>query len=75
MQGGMELEDHMVAAEAIVRQLEKGDMRLNEAIDAFRRACEHVEAGERLLKEARLEVERLVAVDGAGATTEPLPLD
>lgn len=75
----MEFEDHVVAVEAIVRQLERGDMRLNEAIEAFREACAHVQEGERLLEAARVEVYRLVdaAANGAGdrpARTEPLTL-
>jgi exodeoxyribonuclease VII small subunit len=57
----MEFEDHLAAAEKLVRQLERGDMRLVEAISAFRAACEHVAEGERLLEAARVEVQRLVA--------------
>jgi exodeoxyribonuclease VII small subunit len=71
---GMEFEDHLIAAEAIVRDLEKGEMRLTEAIAAFRKACEHISESERLLDVARVEVERLVAGTRAGgpAGTEPL---
>jgi len=29
---GMEFEDHLAAIETIVRRLERGDMRLNEAL-------------------------------------------
>lgn len=76
MEAGMEFEDHVSAAEAIVRELERGDLRLSAAIEAFREACAHVEKGERLLEAARVEVHRLVeAVDGAEPRTEPLTLD
>lgn len=60
----LEFEDHLIAAEAIVRDLERGDMRLTDAIAAFRQACEHISEGERLLSAARVEVQRLVS--GAG---------
>jgi exodeoxyribonuclease VII small subunit len=77
VEGGMEFEDHLAAAEAIVRSLERGEMRLSEAIAAFRKACEHVQEGERLLAQAQVEVERLVAVAGPDGTprTEPLALN
>jgi exodeoxyribonuclease VII small subunit len=68
---GLEIEDHLVAAETIVRKLENGEMRLAEAISAFREACDHLSAGEQMLVAAKAEVERLVAPGGG---TEPLRL-
>lgn len=70
----MELEDHLAAAENLVRQIERGEMRLSEAINAFREACHHLAESERLLGEARVEVERILTTsgNGAGALTEPL---
>lgn len=61
----LEFEDHLVAAERIVHDLERGDMRLTDAITAFRQACEHITESERLLAAARIEVQRLVS--GAGS--------
>lgn len=56
----MEFEDHLEAAEALVRRIESGNLRLTEAIEAFRGACEHTHEAQRLLEAARAEVNRLV---------------
>lgn len=58
---GMEFEDHLAAIETIVRRLERGDMRLNEALEAFRTACHHVRESEMLLEVAAEEVRELTA--------------
>ncbi len=55
----------------IVRDLEKGNLCLVEAIEVFRSACEHVREGEVLLGTARLGVHRLVS-GAAGVRTEPM---
>ena len=58
---GMEFEDHLAAIETIVRRLERGDMRLNEALEAFRTACHHIRESEMLLEVAAQEVRELTA--------------
>lgn len=60
----MEFEDHLAAIETIVRRLERGDMRLSEALEAFRTACYHIRESENLLEAARLEVQQLIATLG-----------
>lgn len=56
----MEIEDHLAAAEHLVKRIEAGEMRLAEAIAAFREVCAHLAASDVLLATAEVEVRELL---------------
>lgn len=58
--GAMSFEDALRELESIVQQLERGQIKLDEAIDAYERGTLLKRHCETKLAEARLKVERIV---------------
>ena len=72
---GMSFEDALAELEQIVRRLEAGQVKLDEAILSYERGALLKQHCERKLNEAQQRVERIViGADGAIAT-EPAKLD
>ncbi len=71
----MSFEDALAELEAIVRRLEAGQGKLDEAIDAYERGAALKRHCEARLQEAQLRVERIVMGPDGGVTTEPARLD
>lgn len=71
---GMSFEEALAELEDIVRRLEGGDARLDDAIGAYERGAELKKHCEAKLKEARAKVEK-ISLDPAGeANAEPADL-
>ena len=74
-QAGMEalsFEEALSQLEAIVDQLERGDVSLDKAIDAYSRGMALKGHCQARLEEARLKVEQIkLPEDGGPATTKP----
>ena len=74
-QAGMEalsFEEALSQLEAIVDQLERGDVSLDKAIDAYSRGMALKGHCQARLEEARLKVEQIkLPEDGVPATTKP----
>jgi exodeoxyribonuclease VII small subunit len=71
----LSFEDALAELEAIVRRLEEGTGRLDEAIAAYERGTALRRHCEARLQEAQTRVERIVVGPGGTVTAEPLPLD
>jgi exodeoxyribonuclease VII small subunit len=71
----MSFEDALAELEQIVRRLEAGQVKLDEAILSYERGAQLKQHCERKLNEAQQRVERIViAADGA-ISAEPAKLD
>lgn len=65
----LSFEDALKALEAIVQQLERGQVKLDEAISAYERGALLKRHCERKLAEAKMKVEKIVfSADGTVAT-------
>ena len=63
---GTGLEARLARLEAIVEQLERDDLELEQALDLFEEGIGHVRSAHRFLEASRLRVEKLVVeMDGA----------
>jgi exodeoxyribonuclease VII small subunit len=71
----MTFEEALAELEGIVRRLEAGQGRLDEAIDAYERGAALKRHCEARLQEAQLRVERIVMGPDGGVATEPARLD
>lgn len=72
---GLSFEDALKELEAIVRQLEQGQVKLDEAIAAYERGAQLKQHCERKLAEAKAKVEKItLAADGTIAS-EPAKFD
>lgn len=65
------LEGRLARLEEILARMESEEIQLEEALDLFEEGVGHVREAERILSEAELKVEELLA-DG---TTEPVETD
>ncbi|EKV29608.1 Exodeoxyribonuclease VII small subunit [Caenispirillum salinarum AK4] len=70
----LSFEDAMTALEDIVRQLEGGKVKLDEAVDAYERGVALRKHCETKLNEARQRVEK-ITLSGDGRPTGATPLD
>jgi exodeoxyribonuclease VII small subunit len=70
----LSFEDAMAALEDIVRQLEGGKVKLDEAVDAYERGVALRKHCEAKLNEARQRVEK-ITLSGDGRATGAAPLD
>lgn len=70
----MSFEDALAELERIVRQLEEGKGRLDEAIDAYTRGVQLKRHCEAKLAEAQMRVERIVLAPDGSVTTEPIDI-
>lgn len=71
----MSFEDALAELEAIVRRLEEGSARLDEAISAYERGIILKRHCEAKLKEAQSRVEKIVVAPGGAVTAERIDLD
>ena len=68
----LSFEDALAELEAIVRNLEQGEGKLDEAIDAYERGAALKRHCEAKLKEAQARIDRIVIADDGAVATEPL---
>ncbi len=71
----MSFEDALGELEDIVRRLESGSGKLEDAIQAAERGAQLKRHCEAKLKEARLRVDKIVLDAGGEATVEPMETD
>lgn len=68
----LSFEDALRELEQIVQQLERGQVRLDEAVTAYERGSHLKRHCERRLAEARTKVEKImISADGSAAGTTP----
>ena len=72
---GMSFEDALGELEQIVRRLEAGQVRLDEAIQCYERGAQLKRHCERKLNEAQQRVDRIVIGPEGAVGTAPLKLD
>ncbi len=71
----MSFEDALAELEQIVRRLEAGQVKLDEAIQSYERGALLKQHCERKLNEAQQRVERIVIGADGAISTEPAKLD
>lgn len=71
----MSFEDALAELEQIVRRLEAGQVKLDEAILCYERGAQLKQHCERKLNEAQQRVERIVIGPGGAISAEPAKLD
>ncbi|MCU0895355.1 MAG: exodeoxyribonuclease VII small subunit [Rhodospirillales bacterium] len=71
----MSFEDALAELEAIVRRLEEGSARLDEAISSYERGIILKRHCEAKLKEAQSRVEKIVVAPGGSVTAERIDFD
>jgi exodeoxyribonuclease VII small subunit len=71
----LSFEDALAELEAIVRRLEEGSAKLDEAISAYERGVVLKRHCEAKLQEAQSRVEKIVVGANGGITAEPVDLD
>jgi exodeoxyribonuclease VII small subunit len=67
------LEQRLTRIETIVARLESDRLELEEAMALFEEGVSHLREVDRLLRDAELRIERLIAGPGGSVSTEPLP--
>lgn len=72
---GMSFEDALAELEQIVRRLEAGQVKLDEAILSYERGAQLKRHCERKLNEAQQRVERIVVGPDGAIAAEPAKLD
>lgn len=68
----MSFEEALAELEQIVKRLERGDAKLDEAIDAYERGARLKDRCEALLNEAQRRVEKIAKAADGTMTTEPV---
>jgi exodeoxyribonuclease VII small subunit len=71
----MSFEDALAELEQIVRRLEGGQVKLDEAILSYERGAQLKQHCERKLNEAQQRVDRIVIGSDGAVTAEPAKLD
>jgi exodeoxyribonuclease VII small subunit len=71
----MSFEDALAELEGIVRRLEGGQVKLDEAIQSYERGAQLKRHCEKKLNEAQQRVDRIVIGPDGGVTVEPAKLD
>jgi exodeoxyribonuclease VII small subunit len=71
----LSFEDALAELETIVRRLEEGSAKLDEAISAYERGAALQRHCESKLQEAQMRVDRIVLGPDGRVATEPLELD
>ena len=72
---GMSFEDALAELEQIVRRLEGGQVKLDEAIQSYERGAQLKQHCERKLNEAQQRVDRIVIGPDGAIGMEPAKLD
>jgi len=71
----MNFEDALAELEAIVRRLEGGQVKLDDAIQSYERGAQLKRHCEKKLNEAQQRVDRIVIGPDGAVSTEPAKLD
>jgi exodeoxyribonuclease VII small subunit len=71
----MSFEDALAELEGIVRRLEGGQVKLDDAIQSYERGAQLKRHCEKKLNEAQQRVDRIVIAPDGGVTVEPAKLD
>lgn len=71
----MSFEDALAELEGIVRRLESGQVKLDEAIQSYERGAQLKRHCEQKLNEAQQRVDRIVIGTDGAVTVEPAKLD
>jgi exodeoxyribonuclease VII small subunit len=71
----MTFEDALAELEGIVRRLEGGQVRLDDAIQSYERGAQLKRHCEQKLSEAQQRVDRIVVAPDGPVSTEPAKLD
>ena len=71
----MSFEDALAELEGIVRRLEGGQVKLDDAIQSYERGTQLKRHCEKKLNEAQQRVDRIVIAPDGGVTVEPAKLD
>jgi exodeoxyribonuclease VII small subunit len=71
----MSFEDSLAELEGIVRRLEGGQVKLDDAIQSYERGAQLKQHCERKLNEAQQRVDRIVIGSDGAVTVEPAKLD
>ncbi|HML10115.1 MAG TPA: exodeoxyribonuclease VII small subunit [Stellaceae bacterium] len=71
----MSFEDALAELEGIVRRLEGGQVKLDDAIQSYERGARLKRHCEKKLNEAQQRVDRIVIAPDGGVTVEPAKLD
>jgi exodeoxyribonuclease VII small subunit len=71
----MSFEDALAELEAIVRRLEGGQVKLDDAIQSYERGAQLKRHCEKKLNEAQQRVDRIVIAPDGAVTVEPAKLD
>jgi len=71
---GMSFEDALSELETIVRRLESGEGKLEDAIEAYERGAALKSHCEKKLSEAKAKVEKISLGPGGAVATEPLDI-
>lgn len=66
------LERRMERLDAIVARLEGEDLELDEALALFEEGVKHIRESERMLRDAQLRIDRLIAGPAGSVETEPV---
>ena len=72
---GMSFEDALAELEQIVRRLEAGQVKLDEAIHSYERGAQLKRHCEQKLNEAQQRVDRIVIGSDGAVSAEPVKLD
>ena len=71
----MSFEEALAELQSLVKSLEKGDSKLDEAINSYQRGVDLKRHCEAKLREAQLKVERIVQSADGTIATEPAKID
>jgi exodeoxyribonuclease VII small subunit len=71
----MSFEEALTELQALVKALEKGDAKLEEAIASYERGAALKRHCEKKLREAQEKVDKIVVGADGGLSTEPVKLD
>ena len=71
----MSFEDALAELEGIVRRLESGQVKLDDAIQSYERGAQLKRHCEKKLNEAQQRVDRIVIAPDGAVTVEPAKLD
>ena len=72
---GMSFEEALNELQGLVKALEKGEAKLEEAIRAYERGAALKQHCERKLREAQAKVDKIVIGADGGLTSEPIKFD
>jgi exodeoxyribonuclease VII small subunit len=72
---GMSFEEALSELQALVKTLEKGEAKLDEAIRAYERGAALKQHCERKLREAQAKVDKIVIGADGGLSSEPIKFD